>query len=831
MDEAGRRNRMQLTPNLPEAYQLLHDGILAFARAEQEGMRIDVEYCIRKKEYLDKKIERLHSKLLQTKFYAHWQRVYGAKANPDSNWQLAHLLYGIKKITPTKFTATGKGATDDEALSQIDIPEIKWILEMRKLKKIRDTYLDAFLREQVNGYLHPFFSLNTVKTFRSCVAKGTNILVMRDFETNPEGIPIEKIREGDYVYCYNDELKPSIQKVVWAGRTGHKKVVRIYYSTRGGGGKGHLDVTPEHKIRLIDGSYVPAKDLLKEDRRTEADSKHLPKVRVLSCKRVKDQLRFSGHLRYGNGILEHRFIYKKFVGPIHTKDVIHHKDGNHFNHVVSNLEKLSKSEHSAFHGKNVSEELVQYRIQILKTNRHKIMYKKGKEHHRFIAWNKYTCLRMLAKSKGQIAKGAYPFEIMKRNLQEIGIDPSLVKLRYDKDGMYISKKRLKELSKKGISIVQKELGMGYYKVKQLYELYRIPFTRKWANQFGPFQVGNHVITKIEYLEEPVDVYDIEVEKYHNFIANEICVHNSSEKPNFQNIPKRDKEAMDITRNAIYPKPGHQLLEVDYSGVEVRIGECYHHDPTMRKYIEDPTSDMHGDMACQIFMLDKLDKSIPSNNTMRQAAKNGFVFPQFYGDYYKNCTENIACKWCGLPKGRWKKGEGIEHDGGHISDHLIVNKIDSYSKFEDHIKKIEDDFWNRRFKVYSRWKEKWWESYQDDGYVSMYTGFRCSGIMRKNECINIPIQGSAFHCLLWSFIQVDKISREQNWKSRLIGQIHDAMVLDVHPDELDMVAETVHIITCKDLPEHWKWINVPLEVEAEVCPVDGSWNEKTAYHFK
>ena len=46
---------MQLTPNLPEAYQLLQDGILAFARAEQEGMRIDVDYCVKKKAHLDKK--------------------------------------------------------------------------------------------------------------------------------------------------------------------------------------------------------------------------------------------------------------------------------------------------------------------------------------------------------------------------------------------------------------------------------------------------------------------------------------------------------------------------------------------------------------------------------------------------------------------------------------------------------------------------------------------------------------------------------------------------------------------------------------------------------
>lgn len=605
---------MQLIPNLPEAYKLLHDGILAFARAEQEGMRIDVDYCLKKKKHLDRKIDLIEQKIRKTKFFMHWERVYGAKANPDSNWQLAHILYSVRKITPTKYTASGKGATDDEALSQIDLPEIQWILEMRKLKKIRDTYLDAFVREQVDGYLHPFFNLHTVKTFRSCIAKGSKVLVMRNFESHPDGVPIETVQKGDFVYCFDDELRPSIQKVLWASKTGHKKVVRIHYSVNGGGGKGYLDVTPAHKIRLIDGTYVQA--------------------RALSDTRLSDKV-----------------------------------------------------------------------------------------------------------------------------------------------------------------------------------------------------LSNHTDHIIEYLDEPVDVYDIEVEKYHNFIVNQICVHNSSERINFQNIPKRDKEAMEITRKAIFPKPGHQLLEVDYSGVEVRISECYHHDPVMRKYIEDPTSDMHGDMACQIFILDKLDKSIASHKTMRQAAKNGFVFPQFYGDYYVNCAENIACKWCGLSKGKWSVGQGIEHGDGHLSDHLIAKGIDTYTKFEAHIQKIENHFWSKRFKVYTRWKDKWWEGYQKNGYVSMYTGFRCSGIMRRNECINIPIQGSAFHCLLWSFIQVDRISREQKWRSRLIGQIHDAMVLDVHPDELDMVASTVHKVTCEDLPKHWTWINVPLEVEAEVCPVDRSWNEKQDYHFK
>jgi hypothetical protein len=31
--------------------------------------------------------------------------------------------------------------------------------------------------------------------------------------------------------------------------------------------------------------------------------------------------------------------------------------------------------------------------------------------------------------------------------------------------------------------------------------------------------------------------------------------------------------------------------------------------------------------------------------------------------------------------------------------------------------------------------------------------------------------------------------------------------------------------CNDVKQHWPWIIVPLEIGAEICPVDGSWAEK------
>lgn len=401
---------IQIQPNTEAAYRLFHEGTLALARAEQQGMRIDLEYCKKKEQHLTRKIHRLEQTFINGDFYRRWAAsTKNRRPNINSNPQLAHFLYDVEKIPPVKFTSTGKGATDEAALEQLNVPELNAILEIRKLKKIRDTYLKGFVREQVNGKLHPSFNLHTVRTFRS----------------------------------------------------------------------------------------------------------------------------------------------------------------------------------------------------------------------------------------------------------------------------------------------------------------------------------------------------------------------SSDRPNFQNIPKRDKEAKRIIRKAIYPRRGHQLMEIDFGSLEVRVAACYHQDPTMMTYIRDPSTDMHGDMARQIFKIKNFDKKIPEHALLRGAVKNGFVFPQFYGDYYRNCALYMSGNaWCKLPEGRWRAGQGVPLPGGiTISDHLIQQGIKSTDAFINHIHKIEQDFWNNRFPVYADWKENWWRNYLKNGYINMLTGFTCYGVMGKNDCINYPVQGAAFHCLLWGFIQLDRYFSEKGFKTR------------------------------------------------------------------
>ena len=108
---------------------------------------------------------------------------------------------------------------------------------------------------------------------------------------------------------------------------------------------------------------------------------------------------------------------------------------------------------------------------------------------------------------------------------------------------------------------------------------------------------------------------------------------------------------------------------------------------------------------------------------------------------------------------------------------------------------------------------------------MMFGFRRSGLMSRNEIMNSPIQGTAFHCLLWSLIEIYKKAKNEKWKSKIIGQIHDSIIVDVVPEEEEYIIKEMEHIMCIKIREEHPFLIVPLEVEAELTPVDGSWNQK------
>jgi len=304
---------------------------------------------------------------------------------------------------------------------------------------------------------------------------------------------------------------------------------------------------------------------------------------------------------------------------------------------------------------------------------------------------------------------------------------------------------------------------------------------------------------------------------------------SSSDPNFQNLPIRDPIAGAIVRRCFIPRdPTRCLVEIDYSAIEVRIAACYHKDPVMISYIEDKSKDMHRDMAAECYKMspDQVSKQA------RYAAKNMFVFPQFYGDFFGNCAASL---WNYARENKLTVGDIplIDHlasKGIRELGELDPSKDQKKGTFARHIKDVENHFWNVRFRTYNKWKKSWWDSYVRSGGFQTLTGFSYHGPMSRKEAINYPVQGSAFHCLLWSLITLQSEILRQKMKTLIVGQIHDSIVADVPWNELDDFLGLAKEVMTERLRKTWKWINIPLEVEAEVAPLGKSWADKVEYQI-
>jgi DNA polymerase-1 len=112
-----------------------------------------------------------------------------------------------------------------------------------------------------------------------------------------------------------------------------------------------------------------------------------------------------------------------------------------------------------------------------------------------------------------------------------------------------------------------------------------------------------------------------------------------------------------------------------------------------------------------------------------------------------------------------------------------------------------------------------EKARSQGYVETILGRRrylrdinsnnatVRGFAERNA-INAPIQGSAADMIKVAMINLHRIFNERKFKSRMLLQVHDELVFDVHKDELDeikpLVVEQMRIA----LP-----LSVPVDVEA------------------
>lgn len=282
---------------------------------------------------------------------------------------------------------------------------------------------------------------------------------------------------------------------------------------------------------------------------------------------------------------------------------------------------------------------------------------------------------------------------------------------------------------------------------------------------------------------------------------------SSLSPNTQNWPKRDPEAMAIIRTGIIPE-FDRLLEPDFSGAEVVTAASYNKDRNLIGYLEDPNSDMHRDMACDLY------KATPDmvSKDIRKGVKSA-TFGFFYGSYYELVGPSMF---------EVNLNQIFLNEVG-VKEHLKKHKIGTKAKFVKHVKTVEDKFWNERFYEYKKWKETINEEYQKNGEIWTYLGFRFIGYMDSKQVSNYPIQATSFHLLLYVLIIMEKWLKKNNMRTKICLEVHDSGIFDSPEDEYIPVAEKFKTVTAA-LIKKFNWLEVPMDSEPDISEKNGNFAE-------
>jgi DNA polymerase-1 len=259
----------------------------------------------------------------------------------------------------------------------------------------------------------------------------------------------------------------------------------------------------------------------------------------------------------------------------------------------------------------------------------------------------------------------------------------------------------------------------------------------------------------------------------SFLLNTVASYrSSSSNPNLQNLPKRAEEHSEF-RKIVIPHVGSLITEADASGSEVVTIAMMSGDAVLIQQIKEKF-DPHRYWATKLWEWD--DPSKVTKN-QRFLSKNKFVFPEFYGSYYKTCAADLE-----LP--------------------------------ERHVMRVEREFW-QMYKGVKRWQELLVKAYDRTGYVELPLGFRRYAPLSKNQILNTPVQGTSFHMLLEAIRESDEEMVRRQMRSLIELEVHDSMVTDVVLEELDdvrkiqLTAMTRHQWDWqRDVPRSAEWLEGP-----------------------
>ncbi len=258
---------------------------------------------------------------------------------------------------------------------------------------------------------------------------------------------------------------------------------------------------------------------------------------------------------------------------------------------------------------------------------------------------------------------------------------------------------------------------------------------------------------------------------------------SSSKPNLQNIPIRTERGKEIRKAFIPSRPDGVIVSADYSQIELRIMAHLSCDQHLIAAFRNG-EDVHSMTAARIFGIDIKDVT----EAQRRIAK----------------TANFGIMY------------GISAFG--LSQRLHIGRAEA--------KKIIEDYF-ANFPAISSYIEDTLTAARETGYVETIFGRRRylpdinsrNGTVRslaERTAINAPIQGTSADIIKLAMINVDRRIASEGLQSRMILQIHDELLFDSIPSEV----ETLKKIVIEEM-ENVTELSVPLTVE---CNYGSNWLE-------
>uniref|UniRef100_UPI0030EF9854 DNA polymerase I n=1 Tax=uncultured Flavobacterium sp. TaxID=165435 RepID=UPI0030EF9854 len=249
---------------------------------------------------------------------------------------------------------------------------------------------------------------------------------------------------------------------------------------------------------------------------------------------------------------------------------------------------------------------------------------------------------------------------------------------------------------------------------------------------------------------------------------------SSNNPNLQNIPIRTERGRQIRKAFIARNENYTLLAADYSQIELRIIAALSGETTMIEAFKN-NEDIHKSTASKVF-------NVPIEEVTKEQRSNAKTvnFGIIYGVSAFGLSNQTDLS----------RKEAAE---------LIEAYYQTYPKLKAYMAEQVD---------FAR----------ENGYVQTVLGRRrylkdinsANAMVRggaERNAVNAPIQGSAADIIKIAMINIHKRLIAENWKSKMLLQVHDELVFDVHNSELEKIQPMI-----KSEMENAFKMDVPLIVD-------------------